>query len=250
MTRPTKHVFTALLFFASPALAQDHSARFFQQANGFFSKHVRHGLADYAAIKKNPGEINTLVAALANFDLKTLGGDDAEKAFWINAYNLLVIRAVVSHYPIKSPLEAPGFFDRAKHRAAGDSLTLNEIENIKLRKTYGDARIHFALVCAAQGCPELISRAYFAEKLDAQLDKQTRAALKNAKHVRINPGAKEVLISEIFKWYATDFTGAGKTVLDYINQYRTEKIPADFCIRYIPYDWTLNDFSSKGARTF
>lgn len=195
--------------------------------------------------KKNPRAINQLVAALADFDLKTLGGGHAPKAFWINAYNLVVIHSVVTHYPIKSPLEVPGFFDRAKHRVAGDSLTLNEIENLKLRKAYGDARIHFALVCAAQGCPELINQAYVAEKLEDQLEKQTRAALNQAKHVRVNPDAKKVLISEIFKWYEIDFTSNGKTVLDYINQYRLEKIPADFSISYIPYDWTLNDSSIK-----
>lgn len=240
-----RSLFFAALLLASSGNAQIRSASFFQQANNFLGKHVRHGMVDYPAIKSNPDEIKALVAALAKFDLKTLSGNHAEKAFWINAYNLLVIHAVASHYPIKSPLDVPGFFDRAKHRLAGDSLTLNEIENNKLRKTYGEARIHFALVCAAKGCPELSSQAYIAEKLAAQLDKQTRAALNNAKHVRVNPNAKEVLISEIFKWYEIDFTKNGKTVLDYINQYRTEKIPADFSISYIPYDWTLNDSSSK-----
>lgn len=243
--RQTRSLCLSLLLFSSLAQAQSPAARFFQQAGNFFSKDVHHGLVDYAAIQKNPGELQEIIAALANFDLKTLDGDNAEKAFWINAYNLLVIHSVVTHYPINSPMELPGFFDRAKHRVAGDSLTLNDIENNKLRKTYGDARIHFALVCAAKGCPELINRAYIAEKLDDRLDRQTRAALSNTKHVRVNPRAKEVLISEIFKWYEADFTIAGKTVIAYINQYRSEKIPADFSIGYIPYDWTLNDSSSK-----
>jgi hypothetical protein len=239
--RLIKHAFGVLLFFAPLAHAQNHSARFFQRANDFFGRHVHDGLVDYAAIKKNPDEIKALVAVLANLDLRSLAGADAENAFWINAYNLLVIHSVVAHYPIKSPLEVPGFFDRAKHRVAGDSLTLNEIENVKLRKTYGDARIHFALVCAAKGCPELINRAYFAGKLDERLDIQTRAALNNDRHVRLNPGAKQVLVSEIFKWYEADFAAGGKTVLEYINQFRAEKIPVDFSIGFIPYDWTLND---------
>lgn len=243
--RLMKHILGVLLLLAPLAHAQGGPVNFFEQAGGFLSRHVHHGLVDYAAIKKNPRAINQLVTALADFDLKTLGGGHAPKAFWINAYNLVVIHSVVTHYPIKSPLEVPGFFDRAKHRVAGDSLTLNEIENLKLRKAYGDARIHFALVCAAQGCPELINQAYVAEKLEDQLDKQTRAALNQAKHVRVNPDAKKVLISEIFKWYEIDFTSNGKTVLDYINQYRLEKIPADFSIGYIPYDWTLNDSSFK-----
>ncbi|MCI0697837.1 DUF547 domain-containing protein [candidate division KSB1 bacterium] len=245
MMRLLRHVSFVLLFFASLIQAQHHSANFFQQADGFFSRHVRPGLVEYATIKKNPDELKALVVALANFDLKALGGGHAEKAFWINAYNLLVIHTVVTHYPIKSPMDVPGFFDRAQHRVAGDSLTLNEIENNKLREKYGDARIHFALVCAAKGCPELINQAYFAKDLGERLNIQTRAALNNFKHVRVSLATKQVLVSEIFKWYETDFTSKGKTVIDYINQYRSEKFPADFSIGYIPYDWTLNDLSSQ-----
>ena len=41
-------------------------------------------------------------------------------------------------------------------------MTLNDLENERLRKPYNDPRIHFALVCAAKGCPGLSREAYAA----------------------------------------------------------------------------------------
>ncbi|MEO8269711.1 MAG: DUF547 domain-containing protein [Aureliella sp.] len=41
-------------------------------------------------------------------------------------------------------------------------VSLNGIENDVLRPM-GDPRIHFALVCAARGCPRLQNRAYTAD---------------------------------------------------------------------------------------
>lgn len=235
-----KYAFLFLLFFAAFVNAQNHSAKFYSRAGSFFGKHVHDGRVDYAAIKKNRREMQEVISMLASFDLESLTDANGEKAFWINAYNLLVISSVVNRYPVKSPLDVSGFFDRAQHRVAGDSLTLNEIENDKLRKKYHDARIHFALVCAAKGCPTLLNQAYHSESLDEQLDLRARATLNDAAYVRVNPGARKILLSEIFRWYAADFTSGGRTVIDYINQYRTEKIPFDFSIDLIPYDWNLN----------
>lgn len=232
--------FLFLLFFAAFVNAQTHSAKFYSRASSFFGKYVHDGRVDYAAIKKNPRAMQEVISTLASFDLESLTDANGEKAFWINAYNLLVISSVVSRYPVKSPLDVSGFFDRAQHRVAGNSLTLNGIENDKLRKKYNDARIHFALVCAAKGCPTLLNQAYHSESLDEQLDLRARATLNDAAYVRANPGARKILLSEIFRWYEADFASGGRTVIDYINQYRTEKIPIDFSIDLIPYDWTLN----------
>lgn len=232
--------FLFLLILAAFVNAQNPSAKFYSQTSSFFGKYVHEGRVNYAAIKKNPRAMQEIITTLANFDLKSLTDANGEKAFWINAYNLLVISSVVSRYPVKSPLDVSGFFDRAKHRVAGDSLTLNEIENDKLRKKFNDARIHFALVCAAKGCPTLLDYAYLSENLDEQLDLRAQATLNYAAYVRVNSGARKVLLSEIFRWYEADFASGGRTVIDYMNQYRTEKIPIDFSIDLIPYDWTLN----------
>ena len=117
---------------------------------------------------------------------------------------------------------------------------MNDLENGKIRPEYKDARIHFVLVCAAKGCPKIASFAYFPGKLDQQLDAQTKKAMDDTYFIRVNKGDKKVEVSKIFEWYKEDFTNSGKTILEYVNAYRSEKIPADYAVSQYEYDWQLN----------
>jgi len=56
----------------------------------------------------------------------------------------------------------------------------------------------------------------------------------------VKSGQKQIDVSKIFEWYANDFTRNGKTITDWINQYRTSKIPASYKVTYYEYDWSLN----------
>ena len=163
-----------------------------------------------------------------------------QKAFWINVYNVIVIKSVIENYPVESPLSISGFFDKKKHTVGMEKLTLNEIENDKIRSRFNDPRVHFVLVCAGLGCPPIINKAYLPEILDTQLEKQTRLALNDSKFIRLNERKNKVAVSEIFKWYLKDFATSQSELISYINSYRDEKIPTDYKLEYYPYDWKLN----------
>ena len=234
-------VLSAVLFLAGAAgFGGQDSGSLFDEADRFLKKYVDQGLIDYAAIRDDPAMLEHLVAGLATADPLRLPDDAARQAFWINAYNLLVIHSVVSAYPVRSPMDVDGFFDRRKHQVAGQELTLNEIEHEQLLKPYGDPRFHFVLVCAAVGCPQLIAAAYRGETLEAQLQERARATLNSDAYVRVDATAKKVFLVEIFRWYEGDFTTGGKTLLDYVNQYRDQPIPGDYLVEFPTYDWTLN----------
>jgi len=150
--------------------------QFFVQSNVFFQLHVANGLVKYNQIKNSKDKIHELIIHVEQTDITTYDADE-KLAFYINAYNLLVINQIIKKYPVDSPMKLPGFFDQNKHRIAGESLTLNDLENKKIR-TYHDPRIHFVLVCAALGCPKLGGFSFVPEKLDMQLTQQTELALK------------------------------------------------------------------------
>ena len=227
-------------FFITQASFAQNIELFYDAVGNFMSASVEDGLVDYAAIAENPSELDNLLSMIASIDRASLS-EDHEKAFLINAYNVLVIKNVVDNYPTNSPLEVNGFFDRAKFDVAGTSYTLNELEKGDLFKAYPDARLHFVLVCAAIGCPELIPQAYRAETLDELLDERTIAVLNSEKHVRTNESAKRHEVSELFTWYKGDFTQDGLDVIGYINQYRTEPLEEGYKLGSITYDWQLND---------
>ena len=63
--------------------------------------YVRDGLVYYAALKRERATLERFIATLAAMptDFDEQPSDD-QKAFWLNAYNALVLRTVIEHYPI------------------------------------------------------------------------------------------------------------------------------------------------------
>lgn len=217
--------------------AQDLST-FFSKTNTFLQTHVNEGKVDYKAIHKEQSNLDEILKIAQGISVDVSDADNYQ-AFWINAYNLSVIKGIIDNYPTKSPLDSAGFFDKTTYNLAGKSITLNDIEHKLLRAQFNDARFHFVLVCGALGCPPLISEAYMPETLNKQLDAQTKIAL-NGTFLRVNTKKKKVEASEIMKWYKEDFTMDGISEIEFINQYRTEQIPDNYKLSYFTYNWNLN----------
>lgn len=230
-----KILFAYLLLF-SVSVVGFANTTFTKDINDFLGNYTSGGMVDYEKIKNNPQDLAELIQVVATKDLNSASKDEL-KAFYINAYNLIVIKAIASKYPVKSPMDIPGLFDKVKYQVAGEKLTLNELEKKKLLEPYQDARIHFAVVCAAKGCPKIAPFAYEAGKIEQQLEERTKLAINDPYFIRVKQGQKKVEVSQIFEWYKGDF----KSILPYLNKYRKEKIPASYAVTYYPYDWALND---------
>ena len=167
--------------------------------------------------------------------------DDAPLADWLNAYNLIVIKAVIDHYPMASVKEVPGFFDGLKFQVAGKQRSLDDIENRVIRPRFQDARIHFALNCAARSCPVLAKRPFRQARLDATLDRLVRSALRSPQHLR--RVGDQLQVSALFFWFAKDFQRDAGSVMAWIARHAPAKslqgLPAQVALEQIDYDWAL-----------
>lgn len=237
MMKYTLFILTTALFLSTSNSFSQSTEAFFNTADTFFKTYVFNGKIDYKSIEKNPEQLNELLDQAANISVSISEAKEYQ-AFWINTYNLAVIKGVIDNYPIDSPLDKDGFFDSIKYNLGGTSLTLNDIENKKLRANFDEPRFHFVLVCGAKGCPPIIAEAYKPSKLEEQLQQQTVKALNNPSFIKVSEN--EVSISEIFKWYKEDFVKNGKNEIDFINQFRKKEIPSNFKVTYYPYNWQLN----------
>ena len=235
MKHITITLFTVLI--TSLGFAQN-TADFFKASDAFFATYVKDGRVNYKAVKKNAAGLDEILASTNSINVDKSDANTYQ-AYWINIYNLSVIKGIVKKYPVKSPLDIKGFFDKTKHSVGGKKITLNDIEHKLLRGNFNDARFHFVLVCAGLGCPPIIAEAYMPNTLDKQLDRQTRIALNNDNFIKVNAKKKRVQLSEIMKWYKEDFTQNGNEI-DFINKYRKEKIAEKSKISYYTYNWKLN----------
>lgn len=209
------------------------------KTDAFFKNYVNSGLVDYSLVKSNIIELNELINL---YQQTKLNDNNQKKAMLINFYNLGAIKLLADNYPISSPQEISGFYDKKILAFNGIQLSLNDIENNIIRKEYNDPRVHFVLVCGALGCPPITNFVYEALKLNEQMNEQTKLALNNDEFIKVN--GKTVLLSEIFKWYKEDFLKENKSVVQFINKYRTTPLDENSLIDYYPYDWKINDIKS------
>ena len=206
------------------------------------------GWVNYTKLKANPEKFEAYLDLLAFANPTELSYNE-RLTFWINAYNALVIKGVINHYPITSVRKVKlfnGFFSRLKFHVAGKMYTLNEIEHGIIRTEFVDPRVHFVLVCASRSCPPLWTRAYSADTIEARLETATFNFIRNPEQVRIDRAKRHVYVSKIFKWYKDDFkegyAGVADFLFDYLSPEDAEYLEStDVKIRYLDYDWTLND---------
>ena len=169
----------------------------------------------------------------------------------INLYNALVIAEILKRYPMQSILPTflgiPNwlsflrFFGRSLYTLDGQPLSLNDIEHKILRQQWQEPRIHFALVCAAKGCPLLRNEAYDPKRIQEQLTADAKRFINNSSKVQYHSQQNLLRCSRIFKWYEKDFLQVSSSIPDYINQYLSESIQQPVSVGYLPYDWQLNE---------
>jgi hypothetical protein len=231
------------------------------------------GRVDYAALRAERSGLDRYLEQLAaespDSAPERFPTTEDRLAYWINAYNATVVELVLAHYPIQSvrDVRAPllafflptesGFFLFQRFELGGSRTSLYSLENRLIRRRFAEPRVHFALNCASLGCPRLPRDAFRGERLDEQLERETRRFLGEERNLRIDHVRREVSLSSIFDWYRDDFIAwlsarhpeAPQTLVEYVRwnappEQRAELTRArDYDVVFVPYDWRLNDRS-------
>jgi hypothetical protein len=233
---------------------------------------VRDGLVYYRALKSERGRLDRYVASL-DVPAATYDGwsRDQQAAFWINAYNAFVLETVLDHYPIRGKAPAyppssirqiPGAFERVKHRAAGRSVTLDEIEKTIL-SGFKEPRVYLALGRGAVGSGRLRSEAYTGARLTAQLDAVQTEFVGERAMLNIDRTAEQIGVTPIVSWHEAEFVAAydkgaqglfaqrspiERALVAFIQPHllpleREFVQKNSFRVTYHPFDWRLNDLT-------
>ncbi len=272
--------FIASSFFSSQTLAAESEKQGFDYSDLADALKINvdnAGMVNYKNLKAQSEKLRAFITELRNLDRKDFDkwDDNAKIAFWLNAYNALTLKAIIDNYPIKSSFfksriypknsirQIAGVWDKINFKVMGQNLTLGHIEHKILRVKFDEPGIHVAMVCAAMGCPPLRNEPYTADKLQEQLDDQTRRFLANHAKFKIVRSDDRIYLSPIFKWFAADFIkkyGPKKSigrhdkeesaVLNFIASYldKAQKeyvLAGKFKIKYLKYDWSLNEQQTK-----
>ena len=215
------------------------------------------GWVDYPALAANSEDLDRYIESLSSQDLDHLGRDE-RLALLINAYNAFTLRLVLDHHGrIDSILDIPEEirWENPRWKLGGKNLSLDEIEHDQIRNHFREARIHFALVCAAAGCPPLRPEAYTGAKLEGQLEEQARLVHSKETWLRFDHQEGLLELSPIYEWYYTDFETISGSAQAYAARYHAALQQAarsgrDIMVRYLdyPWHWELNGRAEKRPR--
>jgi hypothetical protein len=180
-----------------------------------------NGDIDFEALKKNRAPLDTYVQSLAATSPEATPQRFAEPnhqlAYWINAYNALVLQALVDRWPsVKSPdaLWLGRFTWGLSWPVGGKRLTLRAVLDKKLRQGFGDPRALLAVHCGAMSCAALDTTPYMGDTIDGQLNDAARRFMADPDNVRLE--GNSVHLSPLLQRYQQDFIAAlpaGRTQL-------------------------------------
>jgi uncharacterized protein DUF547 len=240
---------------AAPTFAADPDYRLWQE---LLSKHYDpdRGM-NYKGLKADKAALDRLRQQMAAVDVATLSRPE-QLAYWINLYNISTVNVVAESYPVDSirdistdPIVRLNVFKKPHVKFKGGTMSLNDVENDKIRSGFKDPRIHFAINCAAESCPPIRPEPFVGARIDQQLDDQARKFLNGPHGVRLEQDGSELVlhVTKIMDWFKDDFEQWGGGSVPFLKKHlspdKVKRIAAakKVELEFDDYSWKLNDTS-------
>jgi len=224
----------------------DHSA-----FDGLLRRHVDgDGYVDYKGLASEGAILDRYVAEVGRAPVERLGRNE-RLALLLNAYNAFTLRLILD-YSVASIKDIPSAkrWDDERWNIGGARLSLTAIEHEQIRPNFREPRIHFALVCAAVGCPPLRAEAYAADRLETQLLSQTIYVHSHPRWFQFDAAGGRLHLTALYDWYGGDFTQVASSITEYaarnspplrraLDAGRTPRVD------FLDYDWALNSTENR-----
>ncbi len=237
------------------------------------------GMVDYKTLRRKRLNLKALLDEFDKLDPNVYNSWPKEDkiAFWLNAYNIQMLKIITDNYPIRSSrilrlypgwgpnsiLHIKGIWTNYKFLVMDEEFTLSEIDKRFFRKAFDDPRIFFAVCNAGLSSPPLRNEPYYGYKLNEQLDEQARRFLSSPLAFRTDKEKRRVYLSSLFQSssYGREFISkfaidkkfkdqepATRAVLNFITNYVSrDKVSflevGNYSVKFMKYDWTINDGS-------
>ena len=265
---------------AEPNDKKHESATFFHDKfAGIFDDFVNDkGMVDYKGLRREGAKLRALLEEFNNLDPNEYRSwsEQDRVAFWINAYNLHKLNVVSINYPIQSSsrflrvLWGPTDLRHIENKISvykflvmDEEFTFKKVENRFFRAEFNDPRVLLVLTDACLSSPPLRNEPYYGHKLDEQLDNQAKRFLSDPIAFRIDRQKQRLYLSAVFEAgrYGRQFLEKFaidrkfkdhppviRAVLHFITNYVPESDVfflevGNYSIKYMSYDWTINDGS-------
>jgi hypothetical protein len=242
----------------------------------FLKKYVNQdGMVDYKTLSRKKMEMTKLLEQFRKLDRNEYNSwsNDDKLAFWLNSYNLELIKIIMDNYPIESNRmlrlfwppnsirHISGIWDEHKFIIMEEEFTLRAIDQRYFQNEFSDPRVFLAISYASVSGTPLRNAAYSGENLSAQLDDQVKKFLAGPNALKIDRENRTVSLSSILNptWYGGQFVAkygtdlkfkqqepAVRAVFNFLSKYISPQDTSyletgNYKVEYLRYDWTLNE---------
>ena len=237
------------------------------------------GMVDYTTLRRQRLKLKAVLREFENLNPNEYRTWTKENkiAFWLNAYNIQMLKIITDNYPIQSSrilrlypgwgpnsiLHIKGIWTDYKFLVMDEEFTLSEVDKRFFRKEFDDPRIFFALSRGSLSSPPLRNEPYYGHRLNKQLDDQVKRFLSSPLALQIDTEKQRVYLSSLFQLssYGKEFMSkfaidkkfkdhdpTTRAVLNFITNYVSrDKVSflevGNYSVKYMKYDWTINDGS-------
>lgn len=171
-----------------------------------------------------------------------------QRAYWLNLYNAETIDLILDNYPLDSIRDLGGILHHGPWQkkvleVEDKKLTLNDIARRILRPIWHDGMSLYGISCGAVSCPSLRGAAYTGSNVDKALRQNAKDYVNSPEGVRFDDN--RLTLSKIYDWYADDFGGSARGILNHIRRFATPSLSARLDaargdIDDYTFDWSIN----------
>jgi len=248
----------------------------FEKCTEFLARYVNSdGMVDYKTLSRKKMELSKILEQFRILDRSeyTTWSNNDKLAFWINAYNIELVKIIQDNYPIESNRmlrliwppnsirHIKGIWDERKFIIMDEEFTLKEIERRFFLIEPSEPSVFFGIYYASISGPPLRNEAYRGENLSSQLDSQVKTYIAGSNALKIDRENGIVYLSSIFNptWYGNQFIPkygtnfkfkqqetSVRAVLNFLTKYISPQEinyleTGNYTVEYMRYDWTLNE---------
>lgn len=198
------------------------------------------GMVNYHGMRQVAEAVTEYLRYLETFTPDLDWSRNRYLAFYINLYNAGTVKLILDNYPVGSIRDIQNPWGQKLFTIHARSLSLDDVEH-KILRSIQDPRIHFAINCASISCPKLQPKAFTESGLEKELNRSVNQFLSDSESLQIKDNT--IYLSPIFKWYRQDFETAYGSLIHFLNNYLDVPFKDNSKIRFLSYNWDLNDWN-------
>jgi hypothetical protein len=237
----------------------DHPIRASYPAYAAFLKLVvKRDQVDYA-LARNSKELDKAVKEFASVSCDEFEYEGDKLLYWINAYNLLVVKDIADKFPVANLNEVSNELSSRRFTVGGIPITVKDIRELKIARFLdgtkkgdtSDARMIFLIAGGAKGYPVLCDHPITDESLSHDMQDNTYKFLSSQINVRLTKEPYVLLISPFFQWNQNIIQRSFDNPWDFVIGYMPKEIRPDTGDYHLKqnyltrFDWRINDIAIK-----